>query len=223
MEQKKIRVIVCDDMPFIAENFKNILNIYEDLEVVAVATNAKDCIQYTKELKPDILLLDIQMNVYDEGILVLENVKELCPDTRVIMCTIHDEDEYILRSFVLGASGYIVKTEPVETITNTIRDVYRNNVSLSATIAKRILKSTMAVKSDKDKIAGLLDTIATLTCAEYEILKLIYKGESYKHIAEQRNVEEVTVRSQINKILKKFDYKSMKQLINYLESIHVFD
>lgn len=223
MGQDKIRIIICDDMPFIAENFKNILNTYQDIEVVAIATNSSDCIQYTKEFYPDILLLDVQMNVYDEGIIILEKVKELCPDVRVIMCTIHDEDEYILRSFVLGASGYIVKTEPTEVIANTIREVYKNNVSLNATIAKRILKTTVAAQNDKEQILSLLDIIATLTCAEYEILKMIYNGESYKRIAEQRYVEEVTVRSQVNKILKKFNYKSMNQLINYLETLHVFD
>ena len=223
MEQEKIRIIICDDMPFIAENFKNILNTYDDIDVVAIATNSKDCIEHTKEYKPDILLLDIQMNVYDEGIVILEKVGELCPEVRVIMCTIHDEDEYILRSFVLGASGYIVKTEPTEVIANTIREVYKNNVSLNATIAKRILKTTMTIHNDKEGISRLLDIIATLSCAEYEILKMIYSGESYKRIAEKRFVEEVTVRSQVNKILKKFNYKSMKQLINYLESLRVFD
>ena len=223
MEQEKIRIMICDDMPFIAENFRNILNTYADIDVVAIATNSKDCIEYAQNLKPDVLLLDIQMNVYDEGIIILEKLKELCPDIRVIMCTIHDEDEYILRSFVLGAGGYIVKTEPIDVIANTIREVYKNNVSLNAAIANRILKTTMAIKSDKAEISKLLDIIATLTCTEYEILKLIYNGESYRRIAEQRFVEEGTVRSQANKILKKFNYKSMKQLIGYLESIHVFD
>lgn len=223
MEQSKIKIVICDDMPFIAENFKNVLSTYSDIEISALTTDEKSCLEAVLKLNPDIVLLDIQMDLHDAGIIILEKIKKLSPQTKIIMCTIHDEDEFILRSFVLGASGYIVKTEPTSVIVNTIREVYKNNVSLSADIAQRILKTTISAQSEKQDINKLLDTVATLTSTEYEILKLIYFDHSYRSIAKERFVEESTIRSQVNRILKKFNYKSMKQLIKYLKSLHIFE
>ncbi len=221
--EHKIKIVICDDMPFIAENFKNTLSLQDDFDIVAVTTGSKTCIAAVTEHNPDIVLLDIQMNFNDEGILILKKIKELRPETKVIMCTIHFEDELILRSFVYGASGYIVKTEPTDVIVKTIREVYRNNVSLSADIAQKIIKTSVSSHTEKHDISRLLDTVATLTTAEYEVLKLIYSGNSYSSIADRRYVSESTIRSQVNKILHKFGFKSMKQLINHLKSLQIFD
>ncbi len=221
--EQRIRLVICDDMPFIAENFKNILNAYSDIEVVAVASSGVTCIEAVNKFLPDIVLLDIQMDISDEGIITLEKIKNSHPDIKIIMCTIHSEDEFVLRSFVLGANGYFVKTEPTAVLVSTIRDVFQNNLSLNANLAQKILRTSLSTQYEKYNIQKLLDTIATLTITEYEILKLIYKGMSYKSIAYERMVEESTIRSQINKILKKFDYKNMKQLIKYLKSLQIFD
>ncbi len=223
MEQTKIKIVICDDMPFIAENFKNILSRQPDFEIAATALSGKECLEAVIAHKPDIVLMDIQMDVQDEGILTLEKIKQIAPETKIIMSTIHDEDEFILKSFVLGANGYLVKTEPVETMVSTIREVYKNNVSLNANIARKILTNCVSVQTEKQDISQLLDIVATLTITEYEILKMIYSGDSYRAIADKRFVEESTIRSQVNKILKKFDYKTMKQLIKHLKSLHIFD
>lgn len=223
METGKIRILICDDMPFIAESTKSILETNDDLEVIAITSSGKECIEAAQRLSPDIILLDIQMSLHDEGIITLEKLKQINPDIKIIMCTIHSEDEFIMRSFVLGASGYLVKTDPTETIVATIRDVYNNNVSLNANIARTILSNCIAIKSEQSGISKLLDTVATLTISEYEILKLIYAGKSYMAIADERYVEESTIRSQVNKILKKFEYKNMKQLIKYLKTLNIFE
>lgn len=183
METGKIRILICDDMPFIAESTKSILEANVDLEVIAITSSGKECIEAALRLSPDIILLDIQMSLHDEGIITLEKLKQINPDIKIIMCTIHSEDEFIMRSFVLGASGYLDKTDPTETIVATIRNVYNNNVSLNANIARTILSNCIAIKSEQSGISKLLDTVATLTISEYEILKLIYAGKSYMAIA----------------------------------------
>lgn len=219
----KIRIQICDDIPYMCEYFEFLLKNEEGIDVVGVAHTANDCYELLKKTPTDILLLDIQLDTNDEGLKLLEKIKANFPDIKVIMLTIHEEDDFIFRSFALGANNYILKTEAPDAIVTTIYNVYNNTAQLSPNIASRLTKKCRELQDEKKSFLYLINIIRKLTSSEYDILYALYKGLSYKEIATQRYVEEVTIRSQVNKIVKKCESNNVKELIETLKACQVFD
>lgn len=218
----KIRVLLCDDMDYLCQYFELLLNKEEDIEVVGTATDPKKCLELYHEKKPDVVLLDIQMQNDDDGIRVLEKMSEN-PEVKVIMLTIHEEDDLIFRALSSGACDYIIKSSGNQVIADSVRRAYNGEISLNPYIAQKLLKESKAVRERQVSAISMLHSIALLTSAEYKILRMIYDGLSYAEIAKQRYVEEVTIRTQVNKILHKFDKKNMKELIKELKNLQIFD
>lgn len=220
---EKIKVLLCDDMDYLCQYFELLLNKEEDIEVIGTATDSKQCMELYCDKKPDVVLLDIQMQTDDEGIRVLDMVMNENPHAKVIMLTIHEEDDLIFRALSSGACDYIIKSSSSNIIADSVRKAYNNESSLNPCIAQKLLKESRAVKERQLTAMSLLHSIALLTSSEYKILRMIYDGLSYSEIAKQRYVEEVTIRTQVNKILKKFNKKNMKQLVNELRDIQFFN
>lgn len=219
----KIKVLLCDDMDYLCQYFELLLNKEEDMEVVGTATDPKTCMELYREKKPDVVLMDIQMQTEDEGIKVLKMIMEEDPDAKVIMLTIHEEDDLIFRALSLGACDYIIKSSGNQIIAESVRRAYKGESSLNPYIAQKLLKESKAVKDRMVSAMSLLHSIALLTSSEYKILRMIYDGMSYEEIAKQRYVEDVTIRTQVNKILRKFDKKNMKELMKEMKNIQIFD
>ena len=219
----KIRVAICDDLEYLCKYFRNEINLTDDMECVAFATNSSMCIETVSREKPDILLLDIQMETNDAGITVIPKVLEASPDTKIIILTIHENDEFIFKALMLGAIDYMIKTTPTEEIFKTIRDVYYNTKSLSPKIAQKILRHCETISNQNQSILYMFNLLKTLTTAEFEVLSDFYSGLTYKEISKKRMVEESTLRSQVTKIIRKFDEPNMKTLIKSLHDSQVFD
>lgn len=112
----KIKVAMCDDLEYLCKYFRTEINANEDMECVTLAHNSAQCIEMVKETKPDILLLDIQMETNDAGINVIPKILSESPQTKIIVLTIHESDEYIFRALTNGAIDYLIKTSPLEEI-----------------------------------------------------------------------------------------------------------
>lgn len=218
----KIKVLLCDDMDYLCKYFEMVLNKEDDIEVVGIANNWEDCMEQIISRKPDVVLLDIQMKTEDEGITILNEILNENPQMKVIMLTIHEEDELIFRALSSGACDYIIKSSGQNNIADSIRKAYKGESSLNPYVAQKLLNECKNVKERQYTALSLLHSIALLTSSEYKILRMIYDGMSYSEIAEQRFVEEVTIRTQVNKILKKFNEKNMKQLLKKLHDIQIF-
>lgn len=219
----KIKVLVCDDMNYLCQYFKKLLGAEKDIEVVGIANSGDECVKLYIEKKPDVVLLDIQMKTEDEGILVLNSIMKLNSAAKVIMLTIHEEDELVFKALSGGACDYILKSMAEKNIIESIRKAYNGEVSLNPIIAKKILVEYDKMKKRQTAAMSLLHSVALLTAAEYKILRMVYDGLSYSEIAEQRFVEEVTIRTQINRILKKFGKRNMRDLVKELKDIQFFD
>jgi len=220
---KKIRVAICDDLEYLCKYFRNEIDAIDDMECVAFAHNSSQCIEMVTHKKPDILLLDIQMETNDAGINVIPKVLEVSPDTKIIVLTIHESDEFIFKALTLGAIDYMIKTTPLEEIIASIREVYYNTKSLSPKIAQKILQHCETISNQNQSILYMFNLLRTLTTAEFEVLSDFYSGLTYKEISKKRVVEESTLRSQATKIIKKFNAPNMKTLIKNLHDSSVFD
>ena len=136
---EKIKIVIVEDMIDIAEYFETVLGKEQDLEIVGIAQNAHEGIELVAAVMPDIVLMDIQMEHQTAGIEATEIIKEQFPDIKVIILTVSEDDEMIFSAFTAGASEYIVKTASAKDIANSIRLVYKNELSLRPELASKIL------------------------------------------------------------------------------------
>lgn len=215
--------MIADDLEEIRDYFKMILERESDMQVAGIAASGEEAVRVAMELKPDIILMDIQMETDTAGITAIQKIKEELPNTKIIVLTIHEEDDLLFKAYSAGAIDYIVKTCSIVDIIGSIRNVYRNKLSLRPEIAEKILNEFSRMKKEQSIMIDTLNIISKLTNSEFEILKAIYGGHTYKQIAKERFVQEVTIRTQVNKILKKYDKKNMQEVVKLLKQLKVFD
>lgn len=218
-----IKVLVVDDLRDIRDYFSMILNNEPDIEVVGTASSGKQAIILADKLRPDIILMDIQMESEFAGIQAIESICEKNKNVRIIVLTIHEDDETLYRAYAAGAMDFIVKTSSIVDIINSIKNVYKNKFQLRPEIAEKILDEFTRMKKQQRSLIVTLNVISKLTNAEFDILREVYLGNTYKRIAKKRRVEEVTIRSQANKIIKKFEKRSMKEIVKLLEKLRIFE
>ncbi len=159
----------------------------------------------------------------DAGINATKIIKEQNPATKIIMLTIHDDADIIFNSYVAGAMDFMLKNSSVVKIIKSIRDVHANSLQMRAEVAEKILNEMARLKSENSSMLYMTNLVSKLTNTEIEILKLVYRGYKYKQIAQMRGVEEATVRTHVNHILTKLEFKNMKEVIRTLESLGVME
>ena len=221
-ERAVIRIVVVDDMEEIRLHLKEELST-DETEVVGTAENGEDGVRLVGELLPDVVLMDIQMRTRTEGLWAIGQIHEQFPRIRCIALTIHEDDEFIFRAYLNGASDYIIKTSETEQIIKSIQAVVNNRLLLRPEVADRLIREYQQMSSMEARYRETMQVMLRISTTEYEILKMAYSGLSYRQIAEERYVEETTVRSQINHILRKFNRKRMKDVIRDLRELHIFE
>ena len=220
---KKIRIVIVDDIEEVTEYFRGIFAKESDLEVVGTARNVDNALQLIDQLRPDLVLTDIQMEKKDSGIEIVKHVNDHHEGMRTIVLTIHEEDELLFQAYAEGAVDYIVKTSSIVDIINSIRSVHANQLSLRPQVAQKILREFARLKKEKNALISSLNVMTKLTNGQYEILQAVYNGKSYRQIAAERYVKEVTIRTQVNKMLKKFNLKRMKDLVAVMKGLDIFE
>lgn len=219
----KIRVVIVDDMIDLVEYFKSILNNEPDIEVVGTALSGKEGVDITLCVKPDIVLMDLQMEYECAGIEAIEKIKRQEPDIKIIVLTVNEDNEMLFKAFAAGGNEYILKTDSIVKLIESIHLVYHNQLSLSPQISQKILHEFSRLRTAQDSLLYTMNVISKLTMSELEVLRALSTGKSYKQVAEERCVETSTIRSQVNRILKKFDEKNIKSIVRKLEPFNLLD
>ncbi len=218
-----IRIAVCEDVEQIRNYFERLISSQEDMEVVGTADSENGIVELVEKTKPDIVLMDIQLDTEKAGIMAVERIHSEFPDIKIIMITIHAEDDYIFEAYAAGAVDYVLKTESKEEISESIRRVYKNQEFIRPYIAKRLVSGYMEAHKMRQSFMYLLSIMTSLTNTEMEILKAAYYGKSRKEIAAERFVELNTVKYHITNILKKLHYKSLRHLISDIKDLELFE
>ncbi|MFD0960705.1 response regulator [Paenibacillus chungangensis] len=193
------------------------------MEVVGTASSGKEAVQLAHKARPDIMLIDIEMETETSGLEAIEHIKRELLDMKIIVLTIHAEDDVMFRAYGAGAMDFIVKTNSISVIIDSIRSAYNNRLYMRPEIAEKILGELTKLQNEKSSLIYTLNIISKLTATEFEIVRAIYDGSTYKSIASERSVEEVTIRTQVNKILKKFNKGRMSEVVAVLRELKVFD
>lgn len=217
----KIRVLVCDDMLYMCMFFSSLLNSSEECACVGEAHNEEEAISKVKELMPDVVLLDMQMEHVDSGIKLIPQIQEISPDIHIIMISIHGDDDKIFQAIRAGARDYIMKNQPPGEILDSIVKAYNGKAELRTEIAQKLIKQCEVMEKRQNSIIFVVDKMMGLSAREMEVLKAACRGLSYEQIADQLCVEDVTVRTYVGRILKKMQCTRMKNLVDNLNSLGI--
>lgn len=192
----KIRVMVIDDHQVVREGVVSMLRIAGEIEVVGQAANAPEAIRKAKELAPDVVLLDIRLPGAD-GWEVCRTLSTLLPDTRVIMLTSFEDEDYLFKALRAGARGYLLKTASHEEIIEAIRAVTAGKRSLSAPLVDKLVAQFSDMARKMERLESGLDE------EEVGILRLLAQGATNKEIADKAHWSEVSVKRKLQAIFDK--------------------
>ena len=205
-----IRLAIADDQPLVRAGFAMMVSYAEDLDLVGEADNGADAVAITKRLRPDVVLMDIRM----PGLDGLEATRRITSDpdlaeTRVIMLTTFDLDDYVYEALRSGASGFLLKDARPEDILNAVRVVAAGDALLAPRVTRRLIERFAAQPSSGQPPK----TLAKLTERESQVLVLIAQGLSNTEIANQLYISLFTAKTHVSRILTKLNARDRAQLV----------
>lgn len=212
-----VNVMIADDHSMIREGLKQLLELEGDFQVIAEACDGVDCIKKLESISPDVLLLDINMPNMN-GLEVLKKLKEKRIKVKVLVLTVHNEVEYLLKAVDIGVNGYLLKDSESSELKKAILTVVGGEDYIQPSLIP-ILNAKM-IDRDKDS-----EKIENLTKRELEVLKLLAFGMYNKEVAERLGISERTVKNHVSNIFKKISVTDRTQaavfaIRNNLISVH---
>lgn len=200
----KIEIIIADDHMMIREGLKQLLELDGTMKVMAEANDGEECLNLlNKKIHPDILLLDINMPKKN-GIEVLEYIKQNKIPVKVLILTVHNEVEYLLKAVDIGIDGYLLKDSSYDELKEAIDVVISGNTYIQPSLLPALNESMEDYALDKEKIE-------CLTKRELDVLRLISEGCSNKKISDELTISERTVKNHISHIFRKIDVEDRTQ------------
>jgi DNA-binding NarL/FixJ family response regulator len=207
-----ITVLLADDQPLLRLGFRMILDAHEGIEVVGEAADGAEAVSQTVALRPDVVLMDIRMPGMD-GIQATREIAERQPDSRVLILTTFDIDEYAFTGLRAGASGFLLKDVPPPELISAIKSVASGDAVVSPRVTRRLLETFAerlpAADSDPTPDARL----TSLTEREREVLSAIALGNSNLEIAAALQLSEATMKSHVGRILAKLQLRGRVQAV----------
>ncbi len=199
-----MKVLIVDDDALIRDGLKVLLEMEKDFNVIGVAENGREALKACEIEQPDVILMDVRMPVMD-GVKATELIKASYKQVKIIILTTFKDDEYIEQAVKNGAEGYILKSQSLDSIVDSLRVVHEGN-----TVFEKEVTATLhaILKGDKRKDPAAFQ----ITEREFNILKLIADGLSNKEIAEQLYLSQGTVRNYISTLLLKLELRDRTQL-----------
>ena len=199
-----IRILLVDDQYIIRQGLKTMLESNTDMEVVGEAENGHRAIELIPLSQPDVILLDIRMPVMD-GVATTAAIVQKYPQTKVLILTTFDDDDYVSQAMHLGAKGYLLKdTEPDE-LALAIRSVYKGHTQLGPGLFEKVLLPK------KEAVIEPLPELGELTPRELEVLQLIASGSNNREIAESLFLSENTIKNYVTSILSRLGLRDRTQ------------
>ena len=199
-----IKIIVADDHSLVRTGICNVLEGEPSFDVVGQAASGEDAVKMTRELEPDVVLMDISMPPGYGGLEATRKIKQYRPETAVIIVTVINDDLVPKKLFKAGASGYLTKGADYDELKRAVRTVVQNGKYISAEIASK-LAATSVHDGDESPFTGLSQR-------EFEIAMLMLQSLSIKKIGDQLNISPKTVHTNKTRIFKKLNIKSMIEL-----------
>lgn len=212
MQEEKIRIIITDDHRIFRQGVINGLAVKTDIQIIAEAEHGLDLLQKLEYLKPDIIILGINMPIMD-GITALPILKQKYPGIKIIMLTMYDDPAMICKAITLGANAYLTKTTDCEDIYKAILACRKNWLYITDLIINAMQQSSPTFLKN-----GQLG----FNMREIQILKLLIVEKTEKEIASETDLSERTVEAIVHRIKEKAEVQSLDELLKYAEDMDLF-
>ncbi|PLR87094.1 response regulator [Bacillus sp. V33-4] len=201
-----IRLMLVDDHAVLRDGLRNILGMEDDIEVVGEAISGDDALQKIGIIKPDIVVMDINMP-NKNGVEVTAIIKKQYPNIKVLVLTMHSHDEFFMSAIREGADGYLLKDAPSDQVVAAIRTVAKGESVIHPSMTKKLLSFHQQKQTETEN--------SSLTEREKEVLLCLVEGLSNKEIAQRLFISDKTVKIHVSKIFKKLNVKSRSQVVIY--------
>ncbi|WCF07949.1 response regulator transcription factor [Paenibacillus thiaminolyticus] len=223
-EKPSIKVLLADDHQLFREGLKRILNMEDDLEVIGECGDGIQVVEFCNTEVPDVVLMDINMPV-ENGVVATERLRDIFPDVKVIILSIHDDESYVFETLRKGASGYLLKDMEAESLINAIRSVVSGYAFIHPKVTGKLIQQLRrmtlldghgVVSNQSSHDSGVRFVAAEdnpLTRREAEVLRLMAEGKSNKMIGEYLFISEKTVKNHVSSILQKMEVDDRTQAV----------
>ena len=198
-----VKIMITDDHSMIREGLKNLLELDGDIEVIAEAENGEECLQKLLTVKPDVLLLDINMPKMN-GLEVLKSLKDAKSKVKVLILTVHNETEYLLKAVEIGINGYVLKDSESAELKKAIFTIADGENYIQPSLIPAL--NSKMIEKNEDEIK-----LESLTKRELQVLKELAVGKFNRDIAKEMEISERTVKNHISSIFKKLDVTDRTQ------------
>ncbi|MDH3399375.1 MAG: response regulator transcription factor [Chromatiales bacterium] len=202
-----IRVLLVEDHTLVREGIRSLLDSIKDVEVVGEAANGRDALRKTRQLAPEVVLMDISMPELN-GMEATARLAKSCPDSKVLMLSMHNDEEYVAQSLRAGARGYLVKEAATRELEHAIQVLARGEVYFSNSISVSAVERLMA-----DDSSGSI--LAQLTSRQREILQLIAEGCRTREIAERLSLSIKTVETHRTHLMERLGIWDVPGLVKF--------
>ncbi len=212
-----IKIMIADDHSMIREGLKNLLELDGDIQVIAEAVDGEDCLNKLQVVKPDVLLLDINMPKKN-GLEVLKSLKSKKSKLKVLVLTVHNEIEYLMKAVDIGVNGYVLKDSESAELKKAIFTVAEGETYIQPSLIPALNAKMIETNKDAEKIKSL-------TKRELDVLKLLAVGMYNKEVGKRLEISERTVKNHVSNIFKKLGVTDRTQaavfaIRNNLVQIH---
>jgi two-component system NarL family response regulator len=208
----KARICIADDHELFRAGLVQLINQQPDMEVVGVAGDGFEMLTLTRELEPDLILMDIHMPMSD-GVEATYLIRQFNADVAIVMLTALDSDEQLIEAIRAGADGYMLKNTTSEGFLQAVRGALRGEATLPPHLTPRLLKEYAALAS-RPQPPTVPDDSPVLTSRELQVLELVASGASNQQIADQLGVSLHTIKSHVRNLLAKLEAKNRWQAAN---------
>ena len=217
----KIRILIADDFPLLREDLAELIGRQDDMVVAGEASTGGEIVALARDTEYDLILMDIEMEQMNAGILAAERIREEQPDANVIFLTAHETREMIVTAMGAGALDYLVKGCGEEEILYHIRSAMEGHPVMQSRIHETIMQEYARLQKSERSLLFFINNISKLTGTERELIKLLLEGYKVNEIAGIRCVESSTVKTQIKGLLRKFGCSRTKEILQIIRELNI--
>ncbi len=216
-----ITILIADDFDLLRQDMTELINAQPDMQVVGQASTGAGLVELAKNVKSDMILMDIEMENVSAGIQAAEAVRELDPDRMILYLTAHDTDRMILTAMGTGAVDYIVKGADDQTVLAHIRAAAAGRPMLDAKIQATVMREYSRLRRSEQSLLFFINNVSQLTATERELVRLLLQDKKVRDIAAARCVEVVTVKTPIKGLLHKFGCTRTKEVVELIRQLNI--
>ncbi|MGN0307567.1 MAG: response regulator [Lachnospiraceae bacterium] len=219
--EKPVRILIADDFQLLREDMSELINRQKDMQVVGMAASGKEIIGLAKKTEHDLILMDIEMEQTNAGILAAEAICRENPGEKIIFLSVHETRDIVVTAMGAGAIDYLVKGCPDEEILHHIRCAMDGKPIMQGLVHEMVMQEYARLQKSERSLLFFINNLSKLTATEHDLIKLLLQGCKVQEIARVRCVEVSTIKTQIKGLLRKFGCSRTKEIVNMIHELNI--